>query len=64
MRLKGASEPIIDSIDSKVDVSTVEEYVVDYCKDYIVIDVTTYEARHHYLFIYDYSGKMIRKVVL
>ena len=60
----GTSEIIIDSIDSKVDVSTAEEYVVDYCKDYIVIDVKTYDLRHHYLFVYDYSGEKIRKVVL
>ena len=45
-------KPILDSIDPKVDVSTVEEGVVDYCKDYIVVDVTTYEARYHYLFVF------------
>ena len=37
-----------------------ENYVVNYCKSYIVIDVTEHCREKHYLQIYDYNGNFVR----
>lgn len=48
-------------ITQSVETKELEEYIVNYCKSFIVIDITYSGSSKKYLDVYNYKGKRIRK---